>query len=49
MFSLITFLNGINGIKPKMNALAERFVGSVHRESLDYYLLINEKQIKRIY
>ena len=31
-----------------MNALAERFVGSVRREALDYYLLINEKQIMRI-
>jgi len=44
---------GIKGIKtsvktPNMNALAERFIGSVRRESLDYYLLINEKQIKRI-
>ena len=28
-----------------MNALAERFIGSVRREALDYYLLISEKQI----
>jgi putative transposase len=44
---------GIKGIKtsvkaPNMNALAERFIGSVRREALDYYLLISEKQIKRI-
>ena len=44
---------GIQGIKttvkaPNMNALAERFVGSVRREALDYYLLISEKQIVNI-
>ena len=31
-----------------MNALAERFIGSVRREALDYYLLISEKQIMSI-
>lgn len=31
-----------------MNALVERFIDSVRREALDYYLLISEKQIKRI-
>ena len=44
---------GIKGIKtsvnaPNMNALAERFVGSIRREALDNYLLITEGQIKRI-
>jgi transposase InsO family protein len=44
---------GIKGIytsvkAPNMNALAERFIGSVRREALDYYLLISEKQIMRI-
>ena len=44
---------GIKGIKisvkaPNLNALAERFIGSVRRESLDYYLLMSEKQIMRI-
>jgi len=44
---------GIRGIKtsveaPNMNAIAERFVGSVRREVLDFYILINEKQIQRI-
>ena len=43
----------IEGIKisvnaPNMNALAERFIGSVRREALDYYLLFGEKQILRI-
>ena len=33
---------------PNMNALAERFVGSIRREALDYYLLISEKQIEGI-
>jgi transposase InsO family protein len=31
-----------------MNALAERFVGSVSRDTVDDYLLISEKQIMRI-
>lgn len=44
---------GIKGIKisvnaPNMNALAERFVGSVRREALDYYLFFSEKQILHV-
>jgi transposase InsO family protein len=44
---------GIKSIKtsveaPNMNAIAERFVGSVRQEVLDFYILINEKQIQRI-
>jgi len=44
---------GIKSIKtsveaPNMNALAERFVGSIRREALDYYLLLSEKQIEGI-
>ena len=31
-----------------MNSIAERFVGSVRREALDYHLLINERQIRKI-
>ena len=31
-----------------MNAIAERFIGSVRREALDYFLIINEKQVMNI-
>lgn len=52
-FNLNYIAYGIKGIKtsvkgPNMNALAERFVGSVRREALDYYLLISEKQVVNI-
>ncbi len=52
-FNLAYLSFGINGIKtsiqaPNMNAIAERFVGSVRREALNYFLLINEKQIMNI-
>ena len=33
---------------PNMNAIAERFVGSVRREALDYFLLFSEKQVLHI-
>ncbi len=31
-----------------MNALTKCFIGSEHREALDYYFLISEKQVTRI-
>jgi transposase InsO family protein len=33
---------------PNMNAIAERFVGSVRREALDYFLLLSKQQIFHI-
>ena len=52
-FNLDYISYGMKGIRtsvkaPNMNALAERFIGSVRREALDYYLLMSEKQIMRI-
>ena len=50
----VVYLNyGIKGIKtavkaPNMNAIAERFVGTIRREALDYFLLLGEKQIINI-
>ena len=31
-----------------MNSIAERFVGSARREALDYFLILNKKQLKNI-
>jgi len=44
---------GIKGIKtstqaPNMNAIAERFIGSVRREALDYFIILNQKQLENI-
>ncbi|MFC1669658.1 integrase core domain-containing protein [Spirochaetota bacterium] len=33
---------------PNMNSIAERFVGSVRREALDYFIILNKKQLKNI-
>ena len=52
-FNLDYLAYGIKEIRtsveaPNMNAIAERFVGSVRREALDYFLLISEKQVLNI-
>ncbi|OVE79606.1 hypothetical protein BVY01_02020, partial [bacterium I07] len=52
-FDLNYVAYGIKGIKisayaPNMDAIAERFVGSVRLEVLDYYLLVSEQQIRKI-
>ncbi len=44
---------GIKGVRtsiqaPNMNSIAERFVGSVRREALDHFLIINRNQVKNI-
>ena len=41
---------GVIGVRtsvkaPNMNSIAERFVGTIRREALDYFLLLGEKQI----
>jgi transposase InsO family protein len=33
---------------PNMNAIAERFIGSVRREALDYFIIINKSQVRNI-
>jgi len=33
---------------PNMNSIDERFIGSVRREALDYFLILNKKQLKNI-
>jgi transposase InsO family protein len=33
---------------PDMNAIAERFIGSIRREALDHFLIINRNQLKAI-
>ena len=52
-FKLNYIVYGIEGIKtsvkaPDMNTLADRFIGLIRWEALDYYLMISEKQIIRI-
>jgi len=52
-FNLDYLAYGIKEIRtsveaPNMNAIAERFIGSVRREALDYFLLISEKQVLNI-
>ena len=33
---------------PNLNAFAERFVKSVRNEALDYFIIFNEKQLRKI-
>lgn len=44
---------GIQGIAisvgaPDMNAIAERFIGSVRRDALDHFLIMSRNQLKAI-
>ncbi|MBW8036749.1 MAG: transposase [Planctomycetes bacterium] len=38
----------ISTYAPNMNCFAERFIGSIRREALDWFVLFSERQIKRI-
>ena len=54
MFTSIDYsdyrIRGVNTCiaAPNMNAYMERLIGSVRREALDHFLLISEKQVKKI-
>ena len=52
-FARIATTSGIKVLRtpyrtPRANAVCERFLGSVRRECLDHFLILNEKQLHRL-
>ncbi len=52
-FSLIASSTGITELhippqSPNLNAICERFIGSLHRECLDHLLILNERQVVKL-
>jgi transposase InsO family protein len=52
-FTRLAAASGIEEVRiayqaPRMNAIAERFLGSVRRECLDHVLILGDRQLERI-